>query len=288
MESMTGYSHAEGATEQFSYSISLKSLNSKYLETFCHLPKVIKDCTEEVEALLKETFVRGKVELTVDIFDWLETKKVTVNFDAIQGYHDEFRRVEKKLKLPPSLNLSVLLGMDGVIQKERSLISAKTRKAIMKAIAGAVTAAKAMRKAEGEMTRRDLKKSLDAISSGLDAVWELTREVPEKAFARLKEAVEKLAGSGASDERLLAEIAILADKLDVNEEKVRLKDHIAKFSGMMNEKGQIGKRLDFLAQEMFREINTISSKANSSQVAHVVVEMKNHVDKIREQCRNIV
>lgn len=288
MESMTGYGHAEGATDQFSYSISLKSLNSKYLEIFAHLPKVIKDCGEEVEGMLKETFVRGKVELTVDIFDWMETKKVTVNFDAVKGYYDEFSRIEKKLKLPGALDLKILLGMDGVIQKERSLISAKTRKAIMRAIVEVVNRAKAMRKEEGLSTKRDIKQSLEAISGGLAQVNELTREVPGKAFARLKEAVETMTGGQAYDERLLGEIAILADKLDINEEKVRLKNHIAKFNEIMGEKGQIGKRLDFLAQEMFREINTISSKANSSQVAHVVVEMKNHVDKIREQCRNIV
>ena len=100
--------------------------------------------------------------------------------------------------------------------------------------------------------------------------------------------IESLSNVEALDERLYTEVAILSDKLDVNEEKIRLKEHIKKFTSMMNEKGQIGKRLDFIAQEMLREINTISSKSNSSKVAHIIVEMKNHIDRIREHCRNVV
>ena len=288
MESMTGYSHTEGATDQFSYSISLKSLNSKYLEIYAHLPKVIKDYGEEIEAMLKSTFIRGKIELTVEVFDWMETKKVTVNYDAIKGYYDEFSRIEKKLKLAGTLDLNFLLGMDGVIQKERTLITAKTKKDIMRAIGDVVARAKRMRNGEGLSIKKDIGKSLTAISKGLGRIQTLTGDVPARAFTRLKEAIETMSSGKVSDERLLAEIAILADKLDINEEKVRLRDHINKFNEMMAEEGQIGKRLDFLAQELFREINTISSKSNSSPVAHLVVEMKNHVDKIREHCRNVV
>jgi len=288
MESMTGYSHTEGVTDQFSYSISLKSLNSKYLEIFTHLPKVLKDHGEEIEAKLKSVTGRGKIELTVEIFDWIETRKIKIDAAAAKNYHDEFARIEKKLGMRESFDLGMLLGMDGVIRKERTLLSAKSLRQLMKAMEDAASRARRMRMRDGASTAKDIRKSLAAITKGLAEVNALTKDLPAKAYERLKGAVDAMTGGGACDERLFTEIAILADKLDINEEKVRLGDHIEKFRAIMGEKDQVGKPLDFLAQEMFREINTISSKSNSSRIAHIVVEMKNHVDKIREQCRNIV
>jgi uncharacterized protein (TIGR00255 family) len=238
--------------------------------------------------MLKKTFVRGKIELNVEIFDWIEIKKVSVNYDVVRAYHNEFSTVAKKLKMQDSLDLALLLSMDGVIRKERSVISAKTRSDMLKAVRRSAEAVVKMRLREGAAIKKDLKKSLTAISSGLSRINLLTKDLSQKHFLRLREAVESMAGARVGDERLLSEIAILADKLDINEEKVRLKDHLEKITSLMNEEGQIGKRLDFLAQELFREINTISSKSNSSVVAHIVVDMKNHVDKIREHCRNVV
>ncbi len=288
MESMTGYGNADGVTDQFSFSITLKSLNSKYLEIYTHLPRALKDHGEEIEAMLKKTFGRGKIELSVEIFDWVETKKIKIDGVTAKSYYDEFSRLEKKLGLRDSFNLGTLLEMDGVIRKERALLSSNSFQQVMKAIEGAASRACRMRMKDGASTARDIRKSIAAISKGLGELNLLTRDLPAKAYERLKNAVEALSGGGGSDERLYAEIAILADKLDINEEKVRLGDHIEKFKAMMAEDGQVGKRLDFLAQEMFREINTISSKSNSSKIAHIVVELKNHVDKIREHCRNIV
>lgn len=288
MESMTGYSCAEGTTDQFSYLISLKSLNSKYLEINIHLPRVLKDKEKEFEDLLKSAFDRGKIELLVDFFDWTETKKVKIDFPLLKKYHDELTSIRKKLKMKNDIDLEILLGMEGVVRKEWSLLSSKARKAIVNAINDAVDAAKAMRKKEGSSIAKDLSRSLEEISKGLAEITVYTKDVPAKAFARLKESIESISGGRVPDERILTEVAILADRIDINEEKVRLKDHIAKFKSIMKENGQIGKRLDFLAQEMFREINTIASKSGDSRVAHLVVEMKNHVDKIREHCRNVV
>ncbi len=288
MESMTGYSHAEGATEQFSYSISLKSLNSKYLEMSIHLPRALKSSEEEVEDILKSAFDRGKIELIVDFFDWVDTKKVKIDLPTLKKYHDELAGICKKLKINCDMDIALLLGMDGVMRKEWALLSVKAKKAIMRAIGEAVHATRAMRKKEGASIAKDLTRSLEAISKGLLEIISLTKDVPTKSFVRLKETIESISGGKVPDERILTEVAILADRMDINEEKVRLGDHIAKFKLIMKENGQIGKRLDFLAQEMFREINTIASKTGDSRVAHIVVEMKNHVDKIREHCRNVV
>lgn len=288
MESMTGYCHLEGCTDQFSYSISLKSLNSKYLEINVHLPRAMKEFEEEIEKMLKNEFERGKIELIVDFFDWTDAKKIKIDFPTLKKYYKELQSICYKLKIEKQVDLSILLNLEGVVQKELAKLSVQAKNKIMRAIYDAIKTAKQMRKREGVSIARDLKVSLMEISKGLSEISSITKNVPPKHFDRLKAAIGKLVEGEIPQERLLTEIAILADKMDINEEKVRLADHIAKFKAIMKEKGQVGKRLDFLAQEMFREINTIASKSADSKVAHIIVEMKNHVDKIREHLRNIV
>jgi len=145
-----------------------------------------------------------------------------------------------------------------------------------------------MRKREGRSIKSDIQKSLKSISSSVVDIRAQSKNTAEVLYEKLKANIQKLTDGPVDDVRLYTEIAILADKLDVNEELIRLDDHLSKFKQTMNEKGQIGKKLDFIAQEMFREINTIASKANNARISHLVVEVKNNIDKIREHCRNIV
>ncbi len=288
MESMTGYASLEKTTEQFSFSISIRSLNTKYLEIYTNLPRILKDDTVEIESLLKERFVRGKIELNVDFFDWVDYRKSVINRGVIKKYYDELREVEHHLGIKDSFNLSMLLSMDGVVQRERTVLSEKTRKEIYDSLEAVIRKAIQMRRKEGASVKKDLKASLTAINRSLAEIKKLSKNSIQVIYNRLKDAVESVSQHPVKDDRLYSEIAILADKLDINEEKMRLADHIKKFTQVMNEEGQIGKQLDFLAQEMFREINTIASKSSNSRISHLVVDMKNHIDKIREQCRNII
>ncbi len=144
------------------------------------------------------------------------------------------------------------------------------------------------RMTSGTATARDIMKSLSAVSRNMKRIEDMAANVSKMLYGRLKKSIESLVESRVDDVRLYTEVAILADKQDINEEIVRLMDHVGKMKRVLAEKGQAGKRLDFLAQEMFREITTISSKSNSSEISHLVVDIKNHIDKIREQSRNIV
>lgn len=288
MESMTGYGYVEGTTDQFSFSISIKSLNSRYLEAYTNLPKILKDESIEIESLLKERFSRGKLELTIDFFEWIDSRKIHINKELLKKYYHEFRMVETELGMSESLSIELLLTMDGVIQRERTQLSERSRKDIFNALDAVIKKTIQMRLKDGNSTKTDLKNSIAIISKDLKEIELLTKNSTSSMYNKLKQNIEAVTESKVSDDRIYSEIAILADKLDINEEKIRLSDHIKKFKQMMNESGQIGKQLDFLAQEMFREINTISSKSNSSKISHIVVGMKNHIDKIREHCRNIV
>lgn len=288
MESMTGYAFMEKNTEQFSFSIELKSLNSRYLETFVNVPRLMRNEENELIVFLKERISRGKVELNIDIFDWQDTKPVSLNMPLIEKYYTELSRVHSKLKIKEPLQFESILSLEGITNRDRTLLTEKSRADIFAALEQVIKKTIRMRKNEGVSTKKDITNSLQQIAKNASLIKKESGNVFKEKQENLKNRLALLAGSPVDDTRLLSEIAILADKLDINEELVRLDDHLKKFKAVMKEEGQIGKRLDFIAQEMFREINTVASKSNSSRVSHMAVEVKNHIDKIREQCRNII
>ncbi len=288
MESMTGYAFIEKNTQQFSFSIELKSLNSKYLESYINLPRILRNDENDFDSLLKKRFGRGKLELSIELYGWNETRPVSINRELLKKYYSEVVAVTKGLKIENSFSIDALLTLDGVIQKEKSILAEKSRADIMVALNTVIDRTLKMRRREGSATAKDLRACLTVIAKRLAGIEALSKDVSQALFARLKKSVESLANARVDDVRLYTEIAILADKQDINEEIVRLKDHMKKFRQVMDEEGQVGKQLDFLAQEMFREINTISSKSNNSGISHLAVDIKNNIDKIREQCRNII
>jgi len=145
-----------------------------------------------------------------------------------------------------------------------------------------------MRKKEGVSTKKDIMNSLTEISGKASMIRKLSKKLAISKKETLQKRLTAISDGKIDEQRLFSEVAMLADKLDINEEIVRLDDHLKKFKSVVRENGQIAKKLDFIAQEMFREINTIASKSNSSEISHLVVDVKNHIDKIREQCRNVV
>ncbi len=288
MESMTGYAFIENSTEQFSYSIEIKSLNSKYFEIYTDLPRLLQKDENEIKALVKKLISRGKVVVSIDIFNWIKERSVSINSDLIKQYYNKLKSIENDLKIDDFFTGDVLFSLDNVVRKERTVLSEKSRNDIFQSLNTSITKVLKMRQMEGNATKKDIQKLLSVITSCLNKIKPLTKGSSKELYKKLKNNIESIVDSNVSDVRLLTEVAVLTDKLDTNEEVVRLSDHLKKAKSMMSEKGQIGKRLDFLAQEMFREINTISSKANNSEISHLAVEMKNHIDKIREQSRNIV
>ena len=288
MESMTGYARAEGSTPQFSYSIEIKSLNNKYLETYVNLPRSLSSEELYFVELLKKHFVRGKVELGVELFGWSAARGSSIDNELLKRYCDELSAFRKKNRIEEGFSLDAVLSLDGVVQKGRSSISPQSLSALKKAVENAAKTAIAMRKAEGKALETDLLGCVQTIADHLEKVKLKSKFAPAERVELLKARLSKISGVMADDNRLYAEVALLADRIDINEEITRLEDHIRKFRSTAKEKGQIGKKLDFIAQEMFREANTIASKTTDSDVSHLSVEIKNNIEKIREQCRNVV
>lgn len=288
MESMTGYAFLEKSTDQFSYSVEIKSLNSRYLEIFVNVPKIIKNEENELHNILKQRFSRGKIELNIDIFDWNVAKPIAINAGMIKKYYRELRQIHRECGADGPFRFESILSLDGISQRERSMISRGSRTDIYATINRVIGKALDMRRKEGAAIRKDLSALIAEISKHLGGIRALAKTAASEKKDALKKRIESLAGVKIDDVRLYTEIAILSDKLDINEEIIRFRDHIKKFGLLMKSGDQIGKKLDFIAQEMFREVNTIGSKSNSSEIAHLVVDIKNHIEMIREHCRNVV
>lgn len=288
MESMTGYAFVEASTDQFSYSVELKSLNSKYLEVYVNLPKILRNEENEYISILKKNFNRGKIELNIDIFDWNNVKPVALNRELIIKYYNELLEIHRELKIKDPIRFESILSLEGITQRERSNLSVKSGKDILKNIGLVIKKTREMRKKEGTVTKGDILQSLEQIAKDSARIKALAGTVINEKKENIKKKLISITDGTIDHSRIYSEIAILADKLDINEELVRLGDHLKKFKSAMNEKDQMGRKLDFISQELFREINTIASKSNSSEISHLVVNVKNHIDKVREQCRNIV
>ncbi len=288
MESMTGYAFLEKSSEQFSYSIEIKSLNAKYLEVYVNLPKILKNEENEYIQIVKKHFKRGKIELSIDIFDWNSTKPVSLNVDLMKKYYHELEVLHKSLKIKEPLKFESLLMLEGITQRERTNLSDKSKKEMLNALDVVISKAIDMRKKEGISIRKDIVASLAQIGKDAGKIKNLSKKVLEDKKENLKNRLKAITENNIDNNRLYGEIALLADKLDINEELVRLNDHLDKFKVMLKEKDQQGRKFDFLAQELFREINTVASKSNNSDISQIAVEIKNHIDKIREHCRNIV
>lgn len=245
MESMTGYAFIEMSTDQFSYSIEIKSLNSKYLEVFVNLPKTLRNEENEYINIIKKSFSRGKIELNVDIFDWSNAKPVALNKKLIVKYYKELRDIHKSLKLTEPLKFESILTLEGVTQRERSGLTAKAKKDILKTIGLVIKKTLEMRKKEGAVIRNDVQQSLDQISKDANQIKALSGAMLNEKKNSLKKRLISITDGMIDNSRIYSEISVLVDKLDINEELVRLNDHLKKFKSLMNEKDQMGEETRF-------------------------------------------
>jgi uncharacterized protein (TIGR00255 family) len=286
MESMTGYAYLEAKNSQFSFSIEIKSLNSKYNEYYINLPRPLRGEENSLQGLVSDRVKRGKVELNLEVLEWFDLRGYSINETVFMGYLEKLKGIEKKAS-GKSFTLDAILSLDGVINKEKSAIKEDARISIQKSCLKAIDLLISMREKEGKSAEKDILNSLNTIGKDSLAIKKLFTGSAKRNFEKMQERIAKFYSGELDSNRLYSELAVMTDKLDINEELVRLADHMKKFKETVKDPMN-GKKLDFLAQEMFREINTIGSKSNDSSISHLCVNVKNNIDKIREQCRNIV
>jgi uncharacterized protein (TIGR00255 family) len=291
ISSMTGYGRGEVTENRITAFADLRSVNNRFLEVLARLPRTLSMRENDVKELIRTKFTRGKVNLVVTLSrDNGSESALKINGSAAKSYVKLLNKLQRaagikgKVTLDHLLKFPEVLEID-VLEEEND----EDWEIARKAIAAALEDAGKMRRQEGGELMKDLLARIGKLDEVNDEVARLAREMVPRERERLEERLNQLLGDKKVIDagRLELEIALFAEKLDVTEECVRFRSHTKFFKDALKTGENTGRRLNFLIQEMNREVNTIGSKAGSAEIAHMVVEMKDELEKIREQLQNI-
>ena len=290
LKSMTGYGRVKVENELREITVELRSVNHRYLDLNIKVPRIYGYLEDVVSKQAQAAIARGKV----DIFVSVRAKegadiKVTPNMAVIQGYMDALKKVSETYGIPADVTALSLLRLPDAMEQNKEEADADQLKAEVSAVlAQALEEYNAMREKEGARLVEDVVYRAGLIAKSVDFVEQRSPDCVEEYRTRIAARMnEILDGSELAQQRILQEAALYADKVNVTEEIVRLRSHLSQLDTMLKSPVAIGRKLDFLVQEMNRETNTIGSKANDFQIAKTVVDMKAEIEKIREQIQNL-
>lgn len=290
IRSMTGFGRDHRIIDGREYLIEIRSVNSRYYEFNAKLPRQYMFLEEKLKSLVKAGISRGKVEVSLSIYNiGTSETSVTVNEGVVENYLNVLRAAGEKFGLTDDLTVSTIFRMTDAFSVVRAEADEDKIWAAVKETAEAALAKFiAMRETEGAKMKDDILEKLSNVEKMTEKVCEYAPETVtayrERLFAKMQEILEN---KQIDEQRILLEAGIYAEKIAVDEETVRLKSHFVQFRDMMNSDEPIGRKLDFLVQEINREVNTTGSKAQDLRVTRLVVDMKSEIEKIREQIQNI-
>ena len=291
MISMTGFAYREWAGEDISLAIEIKGYNSRFLELQVNLPPWLACMEPKVRSLMGSVCGRGKVEVWIRVKEINAPLNVTVNTNAARSYMNALSSLAADLGIDAQLSVSTLIGMEGVLEVEKKRDEGRYWDVIEPVLKEAACVFQEERIREGKHTEEDILNSINNIESALQTVSSHIPTIENSIKENIKARFKELTGDGVSglidENRILAETAVLLMKYTISEEIARLSSHLAEFRAETAKNERPGKKLDFLCQEINREINTIGSKSVILEVSHAVVEMKESLENVREQLRNV-
>ena len=290
IRSMTGYGSAKGTVEGLEITVELKSVNNRYLDTSVRLPRRSRVAEEALQSAVQSHISRGKVDVFISVDSSAAgDMTVKVNEPLLRGYIEAIRHISEEYSLANDMTALSVSRFPDVLSVEKKDLDAEAISAGICAIAEeALRDFDAMRQREGAKLRDDVLSRLETIDRLVSAVETEAPKTVAEYRKRLEQKMQEVLGATGIDEnRILAEAAIFADHIAVDEETVRLRSHMSQLTTMINGNSPTGRKIDFLIQEFNREANTIGSKCQNSQIAHVVVDLKSEIEKIREQIQNI-
>ncbi len=289
--SMTGFGRGRAQNDSLALVVEVRSVNSRYCEMSTRMPRPLAEYETAIQNQVKQSITRGRISISVQPETGGDVAMpVQVDLAQVRAYAHLLRTIAREAGIDEPVSLAHLLNFPDLISTvEETLAPGESiRDLLTTATAEAIANFTAMRLQEGEALRQDLEMRLRAIDAGLREVETRAPERIAEARNRMTERLAELFGDDRVDrDRLEMEISLLADRLDVTEECVRLASHLQMFRDAMASDEPVGRKLNFIVQEINREVNTIGSKANDARVAHLAVEMKEELEKIREQVQNI-
>lgn len=288
--SMTGYGRGESPGPEFNCIVEMRSVNHRYRDIFLRLPRELSEFEDRLRRLVAKHFDRGRIDVSVTLEEAGESlTAVKTNRSLIDSYVHHTRQLADDLGLPWDLGVHDLISLPGVMelvpmQVDCEIIWSRLEESTLSAITGL----QEMRSKEGRFLAQDVIARTQLIEEHIERIAERAPRVSEDYKMKLKERLKEFLGDTLIDEsRITMEALVYADKSDITEELVRLRSHIAQIYEVIYQDEPIGRRLEFLVQEMQREVNTIGSKAQDSDISHMVVNIKSELEKIREQIQNI-
>lgn len=288
---MTGFGSATGTAGDTAIAVEVRSVNGRHLRVDVRVPAGGEAWEPRLRERVGERADRGSVDVTVRLEEAGGEGALELDRERVEAFLKAVRTLREDFALPGSVDLPLVVQAGGLLRRRMAPSAAEIEwDSLEPLVARALDELVTMREREGERLEQDLLERVAGIEAGIDRVETLAPRRLERERARLLEAVAELTrGREADAERVAREVVVLADKWDVGEEMVRARAHIAAFRQLLDEPADVpvGKRLGFLVQELHREINTTGAKANDAEISHVVVDMKNEVERLREQIENV-
>ena len=287
---MTGYGKGEARQDNITVTVEIKTVNHRFADISVKLPRTFLSLENGVRKQVAAVVGRGKIDVYVNYELASEAQTVPkLNNELAVAYHKLFVDLAGKLNLQDRISIDHIINQRDVVRVEESEIDEATLEACLRtATADALESLLAMRTAEGEETRKDIEDRLNVTETILAQIEQRAPQVPVEWQDRLSERLERLQQNVEWDpQRVAQEIAVFTDRCDISEEITRFKSHLVQFRGMLDDSEPVGRRMDFLVQELNREVNTMGSKSNDAELTTAVVTLKSELEKIREQVQNI-
>ncbi len=289
IKSMTGYGKANLSENLKEYQVEIKSVNHRYLDISVKMPRILSYLEEEVKKEISSYIKRGKVDVFITFQNnSVEGKEIKINTPLAKIYIDELRKLAKEEDLLANIEVTEISKFPDVLTIQNDQEDEMIQEELLKTVSKASENLVQMREQEGTKIAEDLLIRIESIQKKVEEISVLSTGLIEEYVVKLEGRIKEILKNQEIDEtRLAQEVVIYADKCSVEEEVTRLKSHIAQFRKLLREKEAIGKKLDFIIQEMNRETNTIGSKANNLEITNQVIDIKTELENIREQIQNI-
>ncbi|MBC7552635.1 MAG: YicC family protein [Taibaiella sp.] len=288
--SMTGFGRADATIDRRQVVVEIKALNGKQFEMATKLPPILRNYEFDIRSILNNTLMRGTIDLTVNIKQEGASKPMVVNTDLALFYYQGMKQISQQIGLPQDNIISTLMRMPEVVAPDQDALSAEDWEKVREVVVRAANDLMEHRRHEGEVLYKDIHSRVANIEALLAKVVPLEAERTERVRARLNQWLEDIVGKQKIDEnRLEQEMIYYLERMDFSEEKTRLTQHCQYFHDTVDNKDvAIGRKLNFIIQEMGREINTLGAKANHAEIQQIVINMKDELEKAKEQILNIL